>query len=105
MVSEATTLALAVAVGGALGAFFFGGLWWTVRRGLTSSAPAPWFFGSLLLRTGVTVIGFGLVSGGHWDRMLACLLGFFIARVVVARVTQGKTEERPGPGQGADHAP
>ena len=36
-----------------LGAFFFGGLWWTVQKGVTSETPALWFLGSLLLRTGV----------------------------------------------------
>ena len=27
-----------------LGAIFYGGLWWTVRRGVTSARPALWFF-------------------------------------------------------------
>jgi hypothetical protein len=26
--------------------------------------------------------GFYAVSGGHWDRLLACLLGFVIARLL-----------------------
>ena len=37
--------------GALLGAFFFGGLWWTVQKGVTSEQPALWFLGSLLLRT------------------------------------------------------
>ncbi len=102
--TEPEALMLALAVGGALGTLFFGGLWWTVLRGLTSPTPALWFFGSLLLRTGVTVIGFILVARGHWDRMLACLLGFFIARVIVTRLTRGPARERARLAQGADHA-
>ncbi|MGI4791626.1 MAG: ATP synthase subunit I [Janthinobacterium lividum] len=81
-------LVFAFAMGGALGAVFFGGLWWTVLRGLASPVPALWFFISLLLRTGITVAGFLLVSCGHWERVLACLLSFFIARIVVAKLTR-----------------
>ncbi len=32
----------ALAAGMLLGALFFGGLWWTVRRGLTAGNPALW---------------------------------------------------------------
>ena len=39
--------------GALLGAFFFGGLWWTVQKGVASERPALWFLGSLLLRTGI----------------------------------------------------
>jgi F1F0 ATPase subunit 2 len=66
-----------------LGALFFGGLWWTVRKGVSSKRPAPWFVGSLLLRTGIVLAGFHFVSGGHWERLVACLLGFVIARFIV----------------------
>jgi F1F0 ATPase subunit 2 len=74
-----------------LGALFFGGLWWTVLKGLTSPRPALWFLGSMLLRTGITLSGFYLVSGGDWQRLLACLAGFVIARLVVTRLTRGLT--------------
>ncbi len=78
-----------VLAGGAgvfLGAFFFGGLWWTVRRGASSKWPALLFLGSLLLRTGVTLAGFYLVSSGHWERLLACILGFTVARLIMTRL-------------------
>ena len=51
--SDIPALALALLAGALLGAFFFGGLWWTVQKGVTSERPALWFLGSLLLRTGV----------------------------------------------------
>jgi len=85
---EPLILILAAAMGGILGALFFGGLWWTTLRGLASPLPGAWFMGSLLLRTVVTLGGFALVSRGHWDRMLACLFGFFLARLVVLRLTR-----------------
>jgi F1F0 ATPase subunit 2 len=79
---------LAALAGAALGALFFGGLWWTTRRATASPQPALWFFGSLLLRMGIVLPGFYAVAGGHWARMLACLSGFVVARAVVIRLTQ-----------------
>jgi F1F0 ATPase subunit 2 len=71
--------------GALLGIFFFGGLWWTIRKGLASRSPALWFLGSIVIRTAVVVAGFYFVSGGAWDRILACLLGFIVARFVIIR--------------------
>jgi F1F0 ATPase subunit 2 len=85
--TETLTLGLACAAGGALGALFFGGLWWTVQKALSSKRPALWFFGSLLLRMPLVLAGFYFVAGGHWQRLLACLAGFIIARRIVTRLT------------------
>ena len=41
--NESLTLALAWVAGVLLGAIFFGGLWWTVRKGVSSQQPALWF--------------------------------------------------------------
>ena len=35
---------LATVAGGVLGGIFFGGLWWTTRKGLSAGQPALWFF-------------------------------------------------------------
>ncbi len=90
--NELLTWTLATAAGALLGVFFFGGLWWTVRKGLSAKAPALWFLGSLILRTGVAVAGFYFVSAGELGRMLACLLGFIIARLVIVRLQQAQPE-------------
>ena len=95
--SDFLPLALALLAGGLLGSFFFGGLWWTVQKGVTSENPALWFLGSLFLRTGVILAGFYFVSQGHWSRLVACLLGFLIARVFVVRRLTRAPEEEPGP--------
>jgi F1F0 ATPase subunit 2 len=71
-----------------LGAFFYGGLWWTVRRGVSSPNAALWFVGSMLVRTIVVLGGFYLVAGGDWKRWLATLAGFVVARLLVARITR-----------------
>ncbi|HVC92148.1 MAG TPA: ATP synthase subunit I [Pirellulales bacterium] len=83
--SDVMTLALALFVGAALGAFFFGGLWWTVQKGIASERPAVWFVGSLLLRASLVLAGFYFFSQGHWSRLVACVCGFLIARVIVVR--------------------
>lgn len=84
---------LSFAAGLLLGAVFFGGLWWTIRKGLTSPRPALLFLGSAVLRMGVVVSGFYFVSNGHWQHLLACLMGFIIARLAVSWLTRGKQKE------------
>jgi F1F0 ATPase subunit 2 len=86
--TEPLLLAPAFIAGILLGIFFFGGLWWTVRKGVAANHIALWFFGSLLLRSGVVMLGFYWVMGDSWQRMLAGLMGFVIARVVVTRYTR-----------------
>jgi len=103
--NETLPLVLAWVAGGGLGAIFFGGLWWTVGKGVSSQRPAQWFFGSLLLRMSIVVTGFYFVSGGHWGRLLACLLGFVMARLVVTWLTRSSGENRTRPAQEFSRAP
>ncbi len=96
---ETLSLLGAGVAGLALGGLFFGGLWWTVRKSVTSRRPALLFVSSFVLRTGLTLAGFYWVGGAAWQRLLLCLLGFVIARFVVLRLTRpvehdaGKTAE------------
>ena len=103
--SDARTLVIGWAAGIGLGALFFGGLWWTVQRAVSSAQPALWFAASLLLRTGVVLAGLYWVSGGHWERMVACLVGVVMARVVVMRVTRPSGEHGIGRVPEANRAP
>jgi F1F0 ATPase subunit 2 len=91
--SDAGTLGLAFLAGVMLGAIFFGGLWWTVAKGLPSSRPARWFLASLLLRMSIVLTGFYFVAGGHGERLVACLLGFLAARLIVLRLTRAPAEK------------
>jgi F1F0 ATPase subunit 2 len=101
---EILNLLLALAMGIFLGVIFFGGLWWTVRKGISSKKPAFWFFGSLVLRTVIVLAGFYFISRGHWENPLVCLLGFVLTRLIVMRVT--RTVENPSNLiEGASHAP
>ncbi len=103
--NDIPALALACFGGFLLGAAFFAGLWWTIQKGVASERPAFWFLGSLILRIGLIVAGFSLVSQGQWLRLGVCFLGFLIARVVVVRrLTRDRTEEPTPSGKEASHA-
>jgi len=78
--NDTIALFLSWLAGGALGVSFFLGLWWTVKKGVSSKHPALLFSGSLLLRTGIIIAGFFFVSAGHWQRLLTCLIGCTMAR-------------------------
>jgi len=91
--TEARRLALAWVAGVVLGAIYFGGLWWTVRRGVSSQQPGLWFLGSLAARMSVALAGFYFASGGHWERMLLCLIGFVSASLLVTRWTRPRRED------------
>ena len=91
--NEVLNLILALLAGFLLGAVFFGGLWWTVQKGLSSKRPALWFLGSLLVRTGTTIAGFYFVSGGYWERLLICMFGFFVMRQIIVRFTRPPEED------------
>lgn len=78
----------ALLAGAALGVAFFGGLWWTVRRGASSPTPARWFLVSLAVRTAIVLVGFYAVGASQPVRMGLCLLGFVLARAIVLRATK-----------------
>lgn len=101
---DALRLLAVLLAGLALGLVFFGGLWWTVRRGMASPRPAVWFIGSLIVRVVWTLGGIYLVAGDQWPRLLAVLLGFWLARALVLRLTRPQVPA-PGPVQELRHAP
>jgi F1F0 ATPase subunit 2 len=92
--TELCSAIAALIAGFLLGATFFGGLWWPIRMGISSELPAVWFSASFLLRTTVAVGGFYFVSHGDWGRLLVCLGGFVLARIVVTRLTRSPMEKR-----------
>ena len=102
--TEPLSLVLALIAGVVLGALFFGGLWWTVRKCVSAKQPALWFFGGGLLRMTVVLAGFYFGAHGHWERLLICLLGFVIARVIVTRLTRAVGKPTYW-AQEASHAP
>jgi F1F0 ATPase subunit 2 len=88
-----------------LGAIFFGGLWWTVRKGISSKQPGLLFLGSMLLRTGVVLFGFYLVAGNQSVRLVICLLGFACMRFIISRFTRPPLQPYQAEKLGDSHAP
>lgn len=99
--SETSMLVLVCIAGVWLGAVFFGGLWWTLGKALASQRPALWVVSSALVRMGLTLGGFYVVSAGHWQRMLLCLLGFLASRFAVTRLTRPRTSSAKEVGHSA----
>jgi F1F0 ATPase subunit 2 len=94
--SDMPHLILAFAVGLGLGIFFSLHLWRSVQRmtepaGLTVASAL-----GFLLRVTVVVAGFALVMGGRWERLLAALLGFVLAREVMVRTLGRKPRGEAG---------
>jgi len=80
--------------GGAfLGLLFFGGLWFTSKKMLTSRKPIVWYLGSFLIRVGFTLFGFYYLGQNNFKYLLICLLGFVTARFIIVRMTKKKEME------------
>ena len=86
--NEFMSLVFALLAGALLGVFFFAGLWWTVRKIESTKQVALLFLGSMLLRTSVVILGFYFILGDNWQRLVAGLLGFIIARIIITRLTR-----------------
>jgi F1F0 ATPase subunit 2 len=81
-------------IGLVLGTLFFGGLWFTVKKAVTSKIPALWIFSSFLFRIGITLVGFYYVSLGNWQRLLICVVGFVAGRIITLRFTKLMEEKK-----------
>ncbi|MDA3852440.1 MAG: hypothetical protein PF447_14395 [Spirochaetaceae bacterium] len=103
MIDIASTVEVLM-VGLLLGAFFFGGLFWTIKRGLSSQRPTFWFLGSWLIRISVATLVFYFISEGRWERLLICLGGFLTARFVLNQFTRN-AEKQMGTKQELGDAP
>ena len=88
--NETLIMILIFIAGLALGTLFFGGLWLTVRKALTSAKPALLMLGSFVIRIAVVLIGFYFIGAGDWQRLLMLLAGFVIARFFVIHFTKTK---------------
>jgi len=102
---ELMELVLAGVAGTLLGVIFFGGLWWTVRECIVTQRSTLWLLGSWLLRMGTVMIGFYYIGHEHWQRLMAALLGFIIARLIVKWLIQLPKQVQSEQTQEAGHAP
>lgn len=77
--------ALAAAIGFGTGLLYFAGLWWTVAQLRRVRLPALWTLASFLMRAATALAVIGLTAQGRWQRILFCLAGFTLARVLLLR--------------------
>lgn len=83
---DITALTIAFFLGTGLSGIYFGTLWLTVKRLVNHRRPALLLILSLLLRMALILSCFYLIlNGGHWDRLLAALLGFIALRILLLR--------------------
>lgn len=92
-----TSLLGYLAIGFAIGALYFLGLWWTVRRLKRSRRPTVLTLASFLSRAALVLVVFYLAAQGRWERFLGCLAGFLLARVVITRRLRPRAPEQPRP--------
>lgn len=83
--SNYLAIPLTFALGLIAGAFYFGGLWWTlqtIRRGRKPAIAIVSFF----VRLSAVAACFYLVAlSGSFLRVMVCLVGFLAARVLMVR--------------------
>lgn len=76
-------LLLAIA-GVALGTFYYGGLWLTLKQMTGSRQPALLTVVSYFVRLALCIAMFYfIVRGGQWERLLVSLGGFLIIRTYI----------------------
>ena len=80
-------LVLAATAGLVFGAIYFASLWLTVSQFVTARRPALLLLGSVILRLGLLAVGLFWIMDGHWERLLACVIGFVVARRLARYVT------------------
>lgn len=88
--TDISIMALTLGAGVLLGAIFYGGLWYTVRNGLTSTYAPLWFIGSFWLRLAIVVGGFYVAMQGDWKNLLLCFAGFLLGRALVSVLVREK---------------
>lgn len=85
---EIWTWILAGLAGMAVGGFFFGSLWITVRQLPTTGWPIRLVVGSYIGRMAIAFLGFYLIMQGDWKRAIAGLLGFLAIRIIMIQRLQ-----------------
>jgi F1F0 ATPase subunit 2 len=76
-------LAMMFIAGLALGAFYFIGLWQTVCRLAQTENRIGLLLASYVLRLAVVLTAFYFLMSGHWERIVAALIGFVVMRKIL----------------------
>lgn len=92
---QALPILAAFAAGIGLGALYLATLWLAVRYLFRLKYGPLLLVGSAWLRIGLLLAVWYWVSGGHWERLLACLAGFVVIRVAATRWASAGGAGRP----------
>jgi len=76
---------LSVLTGVALGLFFYGGLWFTVRRLLTSDHPVLLTLGSFWIRLLVVLAAFLFLTKQGIEYVALAMASFILGRLAVSK--------------------
>jgi F1F0 ATPase subunit 2 len=71
---------IAALAGVLFGIIYFGGLWLTIQRIGQVNRPILLLTGSFIIRLGLALAGFYLVSNGRLEFLAASLITFFLTR-------------------------
>lgn len=85
MVNDIFTLATALAVGMAVGLLNFAGMWSTIHYLPIIKYPSALIMLSYIIRMAIVLATFYFIMDGRWERLLVCLVGFFIVRRVLVK--------------------
>jgi len=88
MIDSPLVIVMGLLAGFALGGFFFGGLWLTVKNIHKVKNPALLFFSSMIIRLAIILTGFYFIGDHDWQRILLLLIGFITARFFVIKITK-----------------
>jgi len=73
-------------IGLALGIFYFGGLWLTIKNMNQVRSPIILTLGSFILRTAtIFLVLIYIARQGEWGNILVLLAGFIAARIFLSR--------------------
>jgi F1F0 ATPase subunit 2 len=76
-------LILMFLAGLALGAFYFIGLWQTLRRVAQTQSRAHLLAASFVVRLAIVLTAFFFLMDGHWERLAAAMTGFVVMRKIL----------------------
>lgn len=92
--SGLTSMALPLLAGLSLGAFFYGGLWFTVFALPKSNHPVALALGSFWARTALVLAGFALLASRRWLDAAVCLAGFVLVRIFLSQLIPVRSPSR-----------
>lgn len=91
---EPLTFGLALLAGLGIGAFFFGGLWWTITKSISAQKPKSLLLFSFMVRIAISIPAIYFVAANNFARLIICLTGFFAARLIMMRVVRKRDVKR-----------